>query len=442
MPLLWILLACTGGTATDTSTPTDTGTYTARPRVPEGLASNVLWLSIDTLRRDALGFYGGGETPLLDSLLSDSLSLADHRTCANWTLPSLLCQLSGQDPLAAGYYPGFTTDSIGKVAPDDLLTLATSFQDAGFLSAWLSTNSLLIEALPDLASEQAYTLRDLNPAEILVHEALDLATSLDASGQRWSLMVHLTDPHTPYFPPPEYTTGLAALDPVSVDLTDPSVLHDLARGTSGLSDEELALVREHLLIRYAGEVRYMDDQLAWLWAELEGSSLLEDALVVLTTDHGEQFWEHGAFSHGRDLYPEELAGIAAFMAPGLTPGVWTETTLSRDVPSTMLHLLGLPPLPELAGAVVGTLPAGQPAHSFFLDEDDLPAHVLQQDGWRIHYAWDGQVALYDAVADPLALSDQAQADPDRLAVMAEALAPFIAQAEAVFPEVARVPLAR
>ena len=420
--------------ATDTVDTADSGPGPEALSLPAGAASHLVWISLDTLRRDALGRYGGAETPFLDGLLSDGVSLDGHRSCTNWTLPAMLCQFMGRSPLDAGFYPGFNPDDTSRDSPEGLTTLATALNTGGFQAAWLSANPLLSDALPDLARPEALTIREHEVAKFLTAEALVLAGALDQNSERWSLMVHYTDTHTPYVPPDSYLDALDLLEPCPVDLTDKSVLIELDQGTLDLSDAEMALVLAHLEARYAGAVQYLDDELAALWEGLASAGLLGDTLVVVSSDHGEQFFEHGLFSHGRALHAEEVDAIAGFWLDGLEPAAWSGPTLAEDVGVTVAHLLGLDPLPDATGALVGTRSSQVPGHAFFLGRIRVPAHVLDLDGWRLLYDWEGTTALYDVVADPGEQVDLAASEPEALAEMTEALQPFMAQAQAVFPD--------
>jgi arylsulfatase A-like enzyme len=101
---------------------------------------------------------------------------------------------------------------------------------------------------------------------------------------------------------------------------------------------------------YDGSIRYTDDQLRLLFEELEAAGFLDDALVVVTSDHGEEFGEHGGRGHGRSLHREVLQVPLIVWAPGLIPPArLAEPASLLDVAPTVLDLLGLPPDPGHRG---------------------------------------------------------------------------------------------
>ncbi len=442
MIIVLSLLACVGETTdSDRTDPLGTDSGSVAPSdpvdvlgLPEGVARNLVWISLDTLRRDALGRYGGPETPFLDGLLGQSVALDGHRACANWTLPGMLCQFMGRAPLDAGFFPGFVLENSTQATPEGLETLAGTLADADFMSIWLTSNPLVADALPDLTVQESLTLREHAPGAAITNEALSLAQRLVTQERRWSLFVHYTDTHTPYTPPAAYLEALEDLEPSPVDLTNTAELQALAQGHDHLTDEEFALVLAHLEGRYAAAIQYLDDQLQILWDGLDASGLLDDALVVVSSDHGEQFFEHDDFTHGQTLHAEEINAVGALWHPELVPTAWSEQTLAEDLGVSLVYLLGLEPLPLATGLRVGTRTTDDPGHAFFLREDTVPVHALELDDWRLLTDWEGATALYAIDGDPGEQADQVSAEPLVLARLQEALAPYKAQAQDAFPE--------
>jgi len=432
------LLAC--GTSPDTG-PLDTASTcptleeAGAPATREPVATNLLVLSIDTLRRSAIGRFGGGaDTPWLDARLDEGWVAEDHRVCASWTLPSLLCQLSGISPLEASFFPALAAGEISGEVPPDLRTLESHLRESGRITAWLTANYLLEEAVPDLQVPDSMSTRVYQPAAALADEALELAAALDQGPEPWSLFVHFIDPHTPYSPPPSYLEGLAELEEAPVDLVDVEVLRAIAEGESGLDAEALALVEEHLRVRYAGEVRFLDHELGRLWAELEAGGLLEDTLVVFTSDHGEQFFEHGGFTHARSLHTEEVAAVLAVWWPGVTPGAWTGPRSGVDLAATVLHYLGLDVPETWSGVPLGYGGDTRFRHAFYERSDGLLEHVAERDGWRLFYGWDGQRALYDVRTDPGEHQDLYDDRPEEVSCLWQGLDPWVDLAEGIFED--------
>jgi arylsulfatase A-like enzyme len=99
--------------------------------------------------------------------------------------------------------------------------------------------------------------------------------------------------------------------------------------------------RKWIRTLYDREVRYVDEGIGALLAELEAARAYEDALIVLTSDHGEEFWEHDGFEHGHSLYNEVLQVPLVVKGPDVPRGRWVEHPVStQDVMGTVLDLCG------------------------------------------------------------------------------------------------------
>jgi arylsulfatase A-like enzyme len=156
------------------------------------------------------------------------------------------------------------------------------------------------------------------------------------------LYVHTIDPHVPYIPPRKYWmlydkgpyTG-----PVQAAQTA-SLLENVKSGKQTLSDRD----KFRLEALYDGEITYHDDQIIRLHDALKRMGLLEDTLIVITSDHGEEFFEHGKVGHGHSLY-EELVHVPLLVRlPGATagPGIHSSAEISLvDILPTACETLGV-----------------------------------------------------------------------------------------------------
>ncbi len=400
----------------------------------DGTARNALVLSIDTLRRDHVGRYSGEPTtPFLDMLLSESTVLDDHRSCSDWTLPSMVCLLTGRSPIEVGFIP--SPDPRAPGVPVDTETVETWLQDAGFATAYLTANLLVPHAVPDLGDPSKMAMKIEAPAETLVDFALDGLDGMAASGEPWFFLLHFNDPHSPWEPPEEYLEGLDELPPIPVDLGNNQEVMALAQGEIELTDEEREAVILHTELRYKGEIRYLDDQLARLWAELEVRNLLLDTVVVLTSDHGEQFFEHGEFTHGRSLHQEEVGALGAVWLPGSDPESWSGPTLTQDLTATLLEVLEVPWPGGAEANVVGAAPELRSRHGFHLRMDGVMEHVLASGAARLMYAWDGERELFDVEVDPGETEDRYDASDPEVACLWEQLLPHVEDVQALVDDV-------
>lgn len=386
-----LLLALLGCTSPDTS-------FTGQHR-------NLLFISIDTLRRDHMGRYSGGsETPFMDALAKDGLALDDHHACSNWTYGSMVCAMTGADGVDAGFVP--TGGRGDEALPSDLQILSGLLRSAGFRTGLFSTNSYVgttakIDRYYDFFEQDAAGL-----ASEVVSGGLDMLPRL-AFSQRWMLHLHFYDPHSVYSPPRSYMADINALEPIPYDLDTLDDTQRLDKEWGQLDDDTRALVLEHLDVRYRGSIRFLDDELARLFGSMESQGLLDDTLVVVFSDHGEQFFQYGHLEHGKTLHGVEVDTVAFFNGPGVSPEAWGEPTTHADIVPTTLELLGLnpdamAPATDLGGlgAVVGTADPERPLFGAQYAASQSTQQSVDLGDKRLIFQWDGTLELYDLATDP------------------------------------------
>jgi len=295
---------------------------------------DLLMISIDTLRPAELGWFGGeAETPAIDALLGESLVLADHHSCSNWTYASVACAATGRSTVSLGVIP----IQRGEITPLEGAHRqgAEALKAAGWSTTLVSSNVFLGPVTnTHLGFDEVLSL-DEEPAEIVTGVALERWAA--APGPRF-LHAHYIDPHEPYAPPGEFLGALDALAPlVGYDLGAPSGYEGLRRDWAGLDEGTRALAREHLLARYRGELAYVDEQVGRLLDE----AALEGAAVALWTDHGEQIFERGDLGHSWTVHREENDALLAIRGPGVPAGVIEAPTVHQDLWPSVLPFLGV-----------------------------------------------------------------------------------------------------
>lgn len=387
-----LLLACSSPPLT---MPTNT-----IPSFEGDIPQNLLVVSIDTFRKDAMEATGAAESqvPFLDSIAASGQVLQKHRSCANWTLPSILCVQEGRTNVDAGYVP----DAFAVEPVPDHPTLASHLADAGWETILLTSNSLFSS---DHNSDQGFQVSmrpdDLTAAGLFT-EGMN---QISAAQSPWYLHLHLREPHLPYDPPAEYLSGLDELEPIPWDLNSWEETLVMTDQWMDMSEEEQELVLAHLKVRYAGELRWMDDQIRAAWSEMKSAGMLDNTLVVFWSDHGEQFWEHGQQAHSFGLHREENDAIAFFWADNIVPGAWNEPTYHPDIAPTILNLLGQSIPAEMTGEPLGF---ADPSRPMFLSTHAQRGVVqaVVQDGWKMILEWEtGDRFLYDVEADPTESKD-------------------------------------
>ncbi len=428
--LVGALVGCRGGEIGPETPPASTVPYTETlPAFTGAAPTNVLMISLDTFRKDQVSRYGpGGNTPFLDGLMEQGFVLDDHMQCSNWTYASTSCTLLGRDNIDNGFMPKLSSTYRAPM-PDGTPFLAGWLADAGYYTALVSSNSWLSA---EWNNDQGYVDSELpddrNATNCYDHGVAlldDAITRGDA--ERWFLHLHFKEPHPAYDPPEEYLAGLEGLPPVDYDLSKYDAHYDAIYDWPYVSDEEQELLEQHLWVRYHGEVAYLDDQLADMWADLEQRGWLDDTMVVFWTDHGEAFWEHGDQGHAYTLNQEENDGLMFFWSKNIVAGGWSGPTTAPDLAPTLLDLLDLPTPPEVTGVPIGT---GAPTRARFAASEARigPVQSVVVDGWKLQFWWSGELDLYDRGLDPLEAVDLFDEGHPKVAELWPLLEPKVEQA--------------
>ncbi|MEQ1502365.1 MAG: sulfatase-like hydrolase/transferase [Myxococcota bacterium] len=442
----WTIAACTHAPAPPDAplppdpTATSTGTATSTPGDPGPLVfsdgrvpRNLLIVSVDTTRRDRVGAWSGlPTTPFLDARLAEGVRLDDHRTCSNWTAPSMLCATTGHDPRDLGFWPSTWDPEVADI-PDDLPTLARSLADAGFETTLVTGNPVFSRDFDTAQGFGTVILRDFAPADEIADRAIAQVDALQATGAPWLLHVHFMDPHREYCPPDAYRAGLDALPDIGFDLC--TQLNAALAVRDDHDDAWQGALLDRLHVLYDGELRYFDDTLGRLWAAADDRGALDDTLVVWMTDHGEQQLERGVVDHGFDLFAEENRAGAGFWAKTLAPGAWSGPTLHQDLAVTLEALYGRPIPPTATGIPLGQAPADRVRSVFAYSVPDygVPQLAVIAGDRALHYAWDGVRAFHRLDVDPAERADAYDpADPEVVALWA-ALDPEVQRVEALWP---------
>ncbi|QDU66048.1 sulfatase [Engelhardtia mirabilis] len=383
---------------------------------------SILLVVCDTLRRDALGAYGATAasatrpgTPHIDDLATRAQRFDAAFSAAPWTLPSVAAILTGRPTREHGA----RNAGEGKLTGIDpgLPTLAGILGQAGYRTGAVVTNPYLAPSFGLGRGFDDYVhLREPGRGrkvrgDRIVDTALDWLA--DGDDGPTFLLVHLFDPHMGYDPPGELRPQWLA-DEDDPDRALNLMLRELwDRERSASSPPEFrARVRE----LYDREVAFADAQVGRLLAALEQDG--REWIVVFTSDHGEEFWDHGGFEHGHTLYDElvRVPLIIRWPANGATPrGGPVRTDMARhiDLAPTLLAAAGVPPPPGMAGRDLAQV-ASAPHSGTALVTNTLygvERRALISGGMKLIHSEDGTVALFDLVADPRERADLAEAKP-------------------------------
>jgi arylsulfatase A-like enzyme len=285
----------------------------------------------------------------------------------------------------------------------------------------------------------AYVNPVIDPAQLDVMGRIrlrsDLPSLLDeilirrSAAQPFFLFAHGFDVHTPYAPSRNRFLAMdAELDAAARSNRFCSYADrpDRSRFLEPASVPREPNTQHYLESLYDSEILEVDESLGAFFQKLESRDLLEDTIVILTSDHGEEFWEHGSCEHVKTVY-NELIHVPLFVrAPGLAPGsVGAPVAASVSILPTLLDLLGVDPEGlDLDGA---SLLAEPPSHvvseaQFHYDGHHLRRYALIGEGHKlIADLGTGNVELYDLEADWKEQDDVADERPEIVVRLAKAL---------------------
>jgi arylsulfatase A-like enzyme len=301
----------------------------------------VLLVSIDTLRRDHVGFHGYGKptTPALDALAAAGTVMDDAVSVSSWTLPAHVSMMTSVEPAAHGAV--HSLQGFNRKVP----TLPALLRHAGFATHAITSH---LYVSPQYGFDEGFDQLDY----VYDRKGLDVANRaiefLDGVGDRpFFLFLHFYDPHWHYAPPDELLKQFET-EPYTGTITGSWwQLRNRTKATTSEAD------LRHLRALYDGEIRYTDDQLARVLRRLRETGRADHTLVVVTSDHGEEFLEHGSWEHQRTLYEEVVRIPMVVRGPGVARGRRvTEPVSLLDVAPTVLDWLGLPGLPAQRGQSV------------------------------------------------------------------------------------------
>jgi arylsulfatase A-like enzyme len=306
---------------------------------PQENARRIILISIDTLRADHLGCYGypRNTSPQIDLLASDSVTFLDTYAASPWTLPSHVSLLTS---LYSVHHQVYYDDESMDPA---LVTLADVLRQQNFYCAAFTGGGFVSSVYGfskgfDSYSDDAGSVFRQDSAEHLFHLASEWLES--HKDQSFFLFLHTYQPHNPYACPFPYKTMFLeeAAQWRHLDLT--SYLGGKPGVFRKLTDDE----RRNVIGLYNGEIRYTDEKfIGPLIERLKEIGIYDQTMIVFTSDHGEEFFDHGGWGHGHSLYDESLKVPLIIKFPAsLYKGQRVSSVVSLvDVFPTILEEMGV-----------------------------------------------------------------------------------------------------
>ena len=314
---------------------------------------NIIVIVIESLRADHCGCYGQkrATTPTLDGVAREGVTFSQCYASSSWTTPSVGSLMTGLSPIHHGL-----TSVTGKL-PDGISTLSQELKRSGYYTLGVLCNSC---ADGKMGFDRGFDVYD--DFTILADLDLDLFAAGGGAGRKeihnvsvdrqttdlalrhlrkapqdrpYFLFVFYFDPHFNYIPSGGYAT-----------MFDPDYRGKADGNVFGLPDRYTypdPRDLEHVRALYDGEVRQTDDEIARLLGAMREKGRLSDKdLLVITSDHGEEFCDHGGLKHGFTLYEEVVRVPLVMRWPGRLPAGKKVSALveHRDLPGTLVAAAG------------------------------------------------------------------------------------------------------
>jgi arylsulfatase A-like enzyme len=417
--LLCLLLFGGGCTA-------ETGAAARRP--------DLILILLDTVRRDHIGSYGyhRDTTPVIDSLARDGLVFERAVAQSSWTLPSFGSLMTSRYPREI--FP--ETEGV-SVPVGNVYTFAQALRNGGYRTISVTTNPYNHEIFRLMQGVEHPNHLGVVPADAVVTRAIEQVDRAIGGGAErddapYFLFLHFMDNHFPLGVPPPFDTHFPALDDRPHDA---AMRNSLGFGVPEQAQgEDFEIYRSHMLSLYDGSLYLADHQLGRLFEHLRERRVFENAVIVVASDHGQAFWDHGreekelglehfqrrgvfGLGHGHTLFPELIRVPLIVSGRGVPSGRVQSQVRNLDIAPTLLSIAGIDDpgfegrgVPLLEGLADGTL-------------GDLPAYsetaTRSAAQWTV---WDGshrylrvgerELLFGDEMSD---LRDLAANDPDTLA---------------------------
>jgi len=326
-------------------------------RAPGTDGPSMVLISIDTLRADHLSAYGYHRTtPNIDALAAQGVLFRRAHTTAPWTLPAHMSLMTGRFPSGHG-----VVNDDHALAPG-VSTLAQALTRAGYRCAgFVSHHYLSPDYGFDRGFDESYHYRqyvnDPDEPEKAVRGAVTVQAAIDyleeSRGDRrpYFLFVHLFDPHWTYNAPAPYAGRYASADYAGpIDGTLGNMMPFIA-SKQPLPEADL----RQLVDRYDEEIAYVDDLVGRLVARIRGLPGGDRTAIVLTSDHGEEFLDHGSLGHSVTLYREQIHVPLIVVAPALAQvgGEVSARVRGVDVAPTLARIAGVPESDPLLAGIDG-----------------------------------------------------------------------------------------
>ncbi len=352
---------------------------------------NVILIVIDTARQSHFSCYGYSRetTPRADQLAKEGVRFENAVSASPWTLPSMASLLTGLWPHQhlAGYavqdpdthQEGLTFLSESAVTLAEVLS-RNKYQTVGFFqNPFVDPGFGLKRGFADYDYFPGDNLRIRKATEV-VKLATDWLEKSRDPRHPFFMVVHFFDPHLAYDPPSEFMLpfiyGYQGKMVSPFNPSDPEI-EKIRMGELKFSEED----RKFIVGLYDAELSFTDNWVGFFMDYLKNKGLYDQSLIILTADHGEEFWDHNSFEHGHTLYQELLLTPLIVRFPGgENAGMAVKERVSLvDVMPSIIAYLGIETPFQGAGRSFISMPGAaiKPANRTIVAELNRSGNPLQ-----------------------------------------------------------------
>lgn len=405
---------------------------------------HLIVVCIDTLRADHVGSWGYARptTPAIDKLASRGTMFMDALAPSSWTVPSVASLFTSLPPAKHG--AGIVGDTrrlqehepprqIAPIVP----TIAKLLARHGFRTGLFSANPFLYGRFKD-----GFETAQVERIDATKLTDASLAWLDRADSRPGFLYLQYMDAHQPNLPPSPFFQAFPAADGRPHELRH----SDWSYGqVSDLEDPEFRAFRDHRVAVYDGAIRYVDSELARLFEALDRPPYRGRSIIVVTADHGEEFWDHAleqssfrddprgiwGIGHGHTMFQELLHVPLFFVGPGVASGQKDPCPASLlDIAPTLLARTAATQLPNSAGE--NLWPRLERTSRRCTDRPrsaSSPAYgpnsaALVSSGFKVIETLGRSPQLFDLRQDPGETRNLASSAPGRLQAMRSHIAPI------------------
>jgi arylsulfatase A-like enzyme len=428
----------------------------------------------DALRADVLGCYGGRDarTPVIDRLASQGVLFENAISPCSWTMPVVASIFTSRFPSQHGLIGYFWYKHDRRLLSLPELLAERGIETKASISNWTIFPAGNYDKGFNDFFMLPYSKLIWRGTEALMRESSDWIRA--CAGSPFFLYIHNMDPHDPYFAPEPYSFGPKITSEGSIlRSSNTATVSGLRSHFGGAGKDESGGDRfqklrswivfgsripyiydpdftavdpltgpelEELRQRYLGEVEYVDAQISLLEDALKETGLWENTLLIITSDHGEEFQDHGTLRHARHLH-REIIRVPLILTGGIMKGqskIIKSPVSLLDLYPTILEFYGIPVPPDTMGQSLWPIIEGKTGEDrmVFSEMVEIPKqecrlmsavkgeYHLMKKAPLITAVCESEVKLYRWDTDPEEQHDLSSSEPDKVREMQQALDDF------------------